>query len=35
MDKIRAMGCPATFRPLEEAVQDYVTGHLAQPDPRL
>ncbi|HQN26753.1 MAG TPA: ADP-glyceromanno-heptose 6-epimerase, partial [Syntrophales bacterium] len=24
MDKIRAMGCPATFRPLEEAVQDYV-----------
>lgn len=35
MDKIRAMGCPATFRPLEEAVQDYVAGHLAQPDPRL
>ena len=35
MDKIRAMGCPATFRPLEEAVQDYVVGHLAQPDPRL
>ena len=35
MDKIRATGCPATFRPLEEAVQDYVAGHLAQPDPRL
>ncbi len=35
MDKIRATGCPATFRPLEDAVQDYVAGHLAQPEPRL
>ena len=35
MDKIRATGCPATFRPLEDAVQDYVAGHLSQPDPRL
>jgi ADP-L-glycero-D-manno-heptose 6-epimerase len=35
MDKLRSAGCPATFRPLEEAVRDYVANHLQNPDPCL
>ena len=35
MEKLPAAGCPVTFRPLEDAVRDYVTGHLQQPDPYL
>lgn len=35
MDKLRAVGCPATFRPLEDAVGDYVRNHLLQADPYL
>jgi ADP-L-glycero-D-manno-heptose 6-epimerase len=35
MEKLRAAGCPAAFRPLEEAVADYVQGHLINPDPYL
>ncbi|HOF04884.1 MAG TPA: ADP-glyceromanno-heptose 6-epimerase [Syntrophales bacterium] len=35
MDKLAAAGCPVVFRPLEEAVGDYVTGHLLQSDPYL
>jgi ADP-L-glycero-D-manno-heptose 6-epimerase len=33
MDKLAALGCPAVFRPLEEAVADYVQNHLLQEDP--
>jgi len=29
-EKLRGAGCPVTFRPLENAVSDYVTGYLAQ-----
>jgi ADP-L-glycero-D-manno-heptose 6-epimerase len=35
MDKLRATGCPVTFRPLEEAVSDYVVNYLQKPDPFL
>jgi hypothetical protein len=35
MEKLRAAGCPSTFRPLEEAVADYVKAHLLDPDPYL
>lgn len=35
MDKLRAAGCPVTFRPLEDAVGDYVRGHLLNDDPYL
>jgi ADP-L-glycero-D-manno-heptose 6-epimerase len=35
MDKIRAAGCPVAFRPLEEAVGDYVKNHLLKDDPYL
>jgi ADP-L-glycero-D-manno-heptose 6-epimerase len=35
MEKIRAAGCPSGFRPLEEAVADYVKVHLLDPDPYL
>jgi ADP-L-glycero-D-manno-heptose 6-epimerase len=33
MEKIRGAGCPAPFRPLEEAVADYVQNHLLKADP--
>ena len=33
MDRLAAAGYTAPMTPLEEAVQDYVTGYLAQPDP--
>jgi ADP-L-glycero-D-manno-heptose 6-epimerase len=35
MDKLRATGCPVTFHPLEEAVQDYVVNYLQKPDRHL
>jgi ADP-L-glycero-D-manno-heptose 6-epimerase len=35
MDKLRAAGCPVAFRPLEDAVGDYVRGHLLNADPYL
>jgi len=35
MEKLRAAGCPVSFRPLEESVADYVKGHLLQADPFL
>jgi ADP-L-glycero-D-manno-heptose 6-epimerase len=35
MEKLRSAGCPVSFRPLEESVADYVTGHLLQADPYL
>jgi ADP-L-glycero-D-manno-heptose 6-epimerase len=35
MEKLRAAGCPAVFRPLEEATADYVQGHLLAADPYL
>jgi ADP-L-glycero-D-manno-heptose 6-epimerase len=35
MDKLRATGCPVTFRFLEEAVKDYVVNYLQKPDPFL
>jgi ADP-L-glycero-D-manno-heptose 6-epimerase len=35
MDRLQQAGYRAPFTPLEEAVRDYVTGHLAQPDPYL
>lgn len=35
MEKLRAAGCPVSFRPLEESVADYVKGHLLQADPYL
>jgi ADP-L-glycero-D-manno-heptose 6-epimerase len=35
MEKLRAAGCPAAFRPLEEAVEDYVKSHLLKADPYL
>jgi hypothetical protein len=35
MEKLRAAGCPAAFRPLEESTADYVQGHLLREDPYL
>lgn len=35
MDKLQAAGCDVSFRPLEEAVRDYVVNHLAAEDPYL
>lgn len=35
MDKLRAAGCPVSFRSLEEAIRDYVVNHLQQKDPHL
>ena len=35
MDWLRAAGYNAPFLPLEDAVQDFVTGYLAKPDPYL
>jgi ADP-L-glycero-D-manno-heptose 6-epimerase len=35
MDKLRATGCHAAFRPLEEAVQDYVVNYLQKHDRHL
>ncbi|MBM4272166.1 MAG: ADP-glyceromanno-heptose 6-epimerase [Deltaproteobacteria bacterium] len=35
MDKLRATGCPVAFRPLEEAIHDYVVNHLQHTDPYL
>ena len=35
MDKLQATGCPVVFRSLEDAVRDYVTGHLLENDPYL
>ena len=35
MDKLRATGYPVAFRPLEEAVKDYVLNYLKKPDPHL
>ena len=35
MEKLRAAGCPVAFRPLEEAVADYVKNHLLKADPYL
>lgn len=35
MDNLRATGCQAAFRPLEEAVQDYVVNYLQKPDRHL
>jgi len=35
MEKLGAAGCPVVFRPLEEAVRDYVRNHLLQADPYL
>ncbi len=35
MDKLRQTGCPVSFRPLEEAIHDYVVNYLQKPDTRL
>ena len=35
MDKLKSVGCPVQFRPLEETVFDYVTGYLQKTDPFL
>jgi ADP-L-glycero-D-manno-heptose 6-epimerase len=35
MDKLCATGCLGTFRPLEDAVHDYVVNYLRKPDPHL
>ncbi len=35
MDKLKHAGCPLSFRSLEEAVRDYVTGYLQKTDPYL
>jgi ADP-L-glycero-D-manno-heptose 6-epimerase len=35
MDKLRGTGCPVAFRPLEDAVRDYVVNHLLTKDPYL
>jgi ADP-L-glycero-D-manno-heptose 6-epimerase len=35
MQKLRAAGCTHTFRPLEDAIRDYVVKHLQQKDPYL
>jgi ADP-L-glycero-D-manno-heptose 6-epimerase len=35
MGRLRAAGYNAPFTPLEDAVRDYVTAHLAKPDPYL
>jgi ADP-L-glycero-D-manno-heptose 6-epimerase len=35
IDRLRAAGYNAPFTPLEDAVRDFVTGHLARPDPYL
>jgi ADP-L-glycero-D-manno-heptose 6-epimerase len=35
MDKLRATGCQTAFRPLEEAVKDYVVNYLTKPDCHL
>jgi ADP-L-glycero-D-manno-heptose 6-epimerase len=35
MDKLRAAGCPVAFRPLEDAVGDYVKQYLSKADPYL
>lgn len=33
LDRLRAAGCPVVFRDLEDAVAEYVRGHLLQRDP--
>jgi hypothetical protein len=33
--RLRALGDHAPFMPIEEAVRDFVTHHLSQPDPYL
>jgi ADP-L-glycero-D-manno-heptose 6-epimerase len=35
MDKLCATGCPVNFRPLEDAVRDYVVTYLQKPDRHL
>ena len=35
IDKLRGCGCPTPFRPLEEAVDDYVKNYLLRGDPYL
>ncbi len=35
MEKIARVGCPVNFLSLEDAVRDYVTGYLLNPDPYL
>ena len=35
MEKLRQAGCPAVFRSLEDAVDDYIVNHLQKPDPYL
>jgi ADP-L-glycero-D-manno-heptose 6-epimerase len=35
MERLRALGYNAPFTPVEEAVRDFVTNHLAKPDPYL
>ena len=35
MDKLRRAGCPVKCRSLEDAVEDYVKGHLQKTDPYL
>lgn len=35
MDKLKNNGCSVTFRPLEDAVTDYVRNHLMNTDPYL
>jgi len=35
MDRLKGVGCPVQFRPLEEAVDDYVKNYLLQDDPYL
>ncbi|MCX7634194.1 MAG: hypothetical protein N2Z74_00430, partial [Syntrophales bacterium] len=35
MDKLKGAGCPVSFRPLEDAIQDYVVNYLMGTDPYL
>jgi ADP-L-glycero-D-manno-heptose 6-epimerase len=35
IEKLRQAGCTTPFRPLEDAVTDYIQGHLATPQPYL
>ncbi len=35
MNKLRSVGCPVLFSPLEESVRDYVVNYLQKTDPHL
>jgi len=35
LDRLKKTGCPLQFRPLEEAIQDYVMNYLQNGNSRL